>query len=114
MPNECPRCEYMIQYKAFKAECEKAIAVKSPGPSDDDRWPLKVVLDDVGVVSSLDAQVRGKGTGPQWSVLTGILVAVYRDELAKSRAEDAWNANQEAKAARSGNPRSRAGNYEDD
>lgn len=107
MANECPKCEYMIQWKAFRAECEAEIAKKSPGPAADKRWPLNIVLSDLNTVTHLDTMVRGKGHNPNWSVVTVALVSIYRDELNKSKAEDDWNREQEYKT-RSGAPRSRA------
>jgi hypothetical protein len=109
MKNGCPRCEYMIQWNGFKAECEKAIAQKSPGPKADEDWPISLILRYLNDVSTIDTQVRGKGYNGNWTVLTSALIGVYRDELQKSRAEDDWNREQTAKAqARSGTPRSRA------
>lgn len=109
MRNGCPTCEYMIQWNGFKAECEKEIAKNSPGPQADIDWPVSLILHYLNDVSTFDTQVRGKGYNPNWTVTTLALIGVYRDELQKSRAEDDWNREQEAKAqARSGAPRSRA------
>lgn len=86
----CRTCEYTIQWAAFRRECGEEIALKSPGPEADEKWPVDLVLEHLNFVTGLDAEVGGKVIRPDWLFFTALLVKVYRDELGKSRAIDAW------------------------
>jgi hypothetical protein len=98
--DDCRRCEYKIQWAAFLKECREEIAVKSPGPVADEKWPVETVLDQLDFVTSLDSEVGGRVIRPRWTFLTALLVKVYRGELGKARAIDAWEREQEAEERR--------------
>lgn len=95
--NGCPRCEYTVQRKIFEVETQKLLKRNSPGPKANAEWPLKYLLDAVNTVSRSHVMAR-KGYERNWSVLTARLVEIYRDEVSKMRAADAWNREQEYEA----------------
>lgn len=95
--DDCARCEYKIQRAQFLAECREEISLKSPGVWADEKWPVEELLDQLAFVTGLDSDVGGRGIRPDWTFLTALLVRVYRDEVSKSRAIDAWEREQEAK-----------------
>jgi hypothetical protein len=118
MANNCPKCEYQHRWKLFEKECEAEIAKKSPGPAADAEWPMSLVLRYLNEVADADSAYGGKRIKPTWTVLMSQLVRIYRDEIAKARAEDDWNrkeemaADREYWASRSGNKARRDEDYD--
>lgn len=96
----CPNCEWTIQYQTFLKELDAELSlVKGGSRKGALRWPRKMLLKTVYDVASLAAS-RDKGFGPKWTVVTSLLVSIYRDEVAKKRSIDQFNATQAADAAR--------------
>lgn len=91
----CPDCEYTIQYNMFVKELEDELRTMKGGTRKaGQRWPLKYLLQvvhDVSYQSSLT-----KTTGRNWTVITTLLVNIYRDERAKIEAVERYNLNQSA------------------
>lgn len=97
MRRGCPDCEYQIQWALMLEELADEIRRTMPKWKDADRWPLTELLNAVNDAAGLDAEVRGRGYGRKWSIVTARLVDVYRDESSKPRRIQLWNMEQELK-----------------
>jgi hypothetical protein len=49
------------------------------------RWTFEKLLQDVSVISGVDASVNGEGYDPSWTVRTKNLVSILRDERYKAQ-----------------------------
>jgi hypothetical protein len=104
---ERPKCEYTIQRKIWEAETLKELKAGRTSPEEDIKWPLKHLEQSLGTVSFASSG-RKAGHHPKWSIVTAYLVDIYRDEVSKLEAIDAWRRRQDAKdaaqAAKEGRP----------
>lgn len=89
----CPDCEYTIQYKFFLAELEKELKTLPSGTRKGERiWPTKKLLEQVSETASISASRKQRD--PKWPVIVDIMVLIYRDEEAKKKTINAYQAEQ--------------------
>lgn len=94
----CPDCEFTIHYKQFRKALDKELSQVKSTREQARKWSGEYLLKIVGEIAHLASLY--KNTGPNWTVVTAVLVAVYRDEIAKMKSIDNWKLIQEAEEAR--------------
>lgn len=95
--NGCPKCEFTIQWKQFRAKVEAEFKKGSPGPEADRDWPIDHIHDQVQRVVNHDVRYARRHN-PKWDAVTARLVDIYRSEVGMKRATDAFNRSEEVKA----------------
>lgn len=61
------------------------------------KWPSKSLINTVSEVASLSSST--KGVGLKWTVVTELLVAVYRDEVGRMKTIETANLSNKGEAA---------------
>lgn len=91
----CPDCEFTIQRKIFVSELERELNTMPKGTrAGQKKWPSKYLIGVVSEIASLSYST--KGIGRNWTVVTELLVSVYRDEVAKMKAIESANLAQQS------------------
>jgi hypothetical protein len=87
----CPNCEYTIQRKQILIdEADRELLYLRRGTrTGGQKWPRSYLLKTLIDVASL-ANSR-EGFDPQWTVVTAVLVGVYRDERDKRQSIERAN-----------------------
>ena len=94
----CPDCEFTIQYKTFIKELESELAkIPKSTRRGHRKWPAKYLLSTASEIAYLANSV--KGIGRKWSVVTALLVSIYRDEMSKMKAIENYKLAQAADSA---------------
>lgn len=90
----CPNCEWTVQWQTFLKELDAELSkVKGGTREGARRWPRKALLESVYQVIGLANKYKDS-EGPNWTVVTSLLVSVFRDERAKKESIDQFNATQ--------------------
>ena len=98
----CPNCEYTIQYKLYRANLDKELAKVNCTRQEARNWNADYLIELLGEVAYQAGLY--KTTGRKWTVVTAMLVGIYRDEIAKMRAAEQYALVQAAENARRNQP----------
>lgn len=88
----CPDCEFTIQYNIYRSELEKELSnIKGARLQDSLKWPVPTLLKIVSEMGHLSYMYKDS-SDKKWHIQTTTLVGIYRDEVAKIKAIESYNA----------------------